>query len=264
MSGRSTEHTIFLALLMIGLFDQTLFHSPAAQSTHVLLYVHLTTLVISVIYGCITNHPKLEWLKTRFIFIGLHFAFKEFGQGSMGIAYLCSHVLIARFKLHLAGGYTMAIGLKWLHSHVWDYGAGCWLSCPVFFFFFFHTASLSSWSLIPQDLYVQEESLNFFTWQLRVGREQELKLPGSELAQQCFHHILLVQTNHQVISDSGRQGRYMLPLDGRNYLWPSLQVIKSTYLPSLNLCQCTSNGKKQYFLGGGGAEVTKQRLLFDL
>lgn len=91
--------------------------------------------MISVIYGCITNHPKLEWLKTRFIFIGLHFAFKEFGQGSMGIAYLCSHVLIARFKLHLAGGYTMAIGLKWLHSHVWDYGAGCWLSCPVFFFF---------------------------------------------------------------------------------------------------------------------------------
>lgn len=61
---------------------------PPPISTHAFLHAHRATLV-SAIHGCITNHPKIEWLQTKFISVGHRFMVKEFGQGSVGMAYLC-------------------------------------------------------------------------------------------------------------------------------------------------------------------------------
>lgn len=60
-----------------------------------------------------------------------------------------------------------------------------------------------------------KDSLGCFPWQLRVGRAQEWKPLGPELAV-ILPPRCVGQSESQALLDSRRKGTYTPPLDGRN------------------------------------------------
>lgn len=139
-----------------------------------------------IIYCCLTNHPKIQLLKTTTILLVMILQLRNLSGwlitsvDSVCWAYSCGHIplMAGRAGSSEAASFTCLRPL-------------CWLSAGMLCF---SVSSLATWSLILRAFLstwpsLQQDSLDFFTWCLVSKRVEAVESPGAQAQNWYCRHF---------------------------------------------------------------------------